>query len=176
MLVGHPALLSNIIFHCRESRRKVLRWLLESFTYLLTNLINVAHWRGIWKLCDIYILPDLPNISAAITLIVGVVALMLMLNGNSLAIRCCEVDGDSPPEEGCYSPTSYLRYLVNEVLVKRERGKIVDKRVNGMKEGSGNNALDLTKEVELVTISKGYASFEKKRNEAYMETEDVIHL
>jgi hypothetical protein len=124
--------------------------MLETFSYLLTNLINVATWRGYWLLADIYILPDRPDVSAGLTLVVGLGGLMLLLNGHSVAIRGCEMDGDALDEEGSFCPMNYLRYFVNQcrsrsVNVASAREIAVD--INGIGKGEKTGVFNIANEV-----------------------------
>jgi len=80
----------------------------------MAHIINVAVWRGIWILCDAYILPDRPDISCTITLLVGWFALTVMGCGHSLTVRGCEIDGDATDENGCMCANKYIRFFVDE--------------------------------------------------------------
>ena len=71
--------------------------MLEVSFFFVSNVVNVACWRGVWGLCDLFILPDRPDLSAALTLLLSVGVLWLMLAGNTLTVRGCEVDGDAAP-------------------------------------------------------------------------------
>lgn len=105
---------------CRRCNYLILRCLLEIIFYFLANLVNIIQWRGVWLTCNVHLLPDQLATSSAITLTVGVLGLMLLLAGNSLTVRGCELDGDSPPETGCYCPNRYIRYFLD----RRNQSKI----------------------------------------------------
>jgi Fuseless len=104
---------------CRGSA--VLRWFLEVVFFFISNLICVVHWRGIWLLLDLYVLPGLPNASAGLTHAVGVFGLWLLGAGHSVTLAGCLVDGDAPPEEGCLTKNEYVRHFV-----ERHRSRLLN--------------------------------------------------
>jgi len=90
------------------------RIVLEAILFSLANLVAVSHWRGVWMLVEIYVLPDKHNLSCALTQLVAMVVLSLMLCGQSVTSKGCDVDGDSTPLEGCLCPNKYIRYFVEK--------------------------------------------------------------
>lgn len=50
----------------------------QSNTRLLINVIGVILvWRGVWALCDHYLFPDNPTMSAIVSIIIGLVILYI---------------------------------------------------------------------------------------------------
>ena len=89
------------------------RWILETVSYFFGNFVSVLHWRGVWYLLDIYVLPDRPDASAAVTHVVGIVGLWLICAGHSVTMVGCHLDGGSENDLGCIFPNSYVRYFVD---------------------------------------------------------------
>jgi len=98
----------------RSQCSKFGRWVLESVTFFVANLIGVTHWRGIWLLLDCHFIPDNPGLSAGITHAVGMIALWLMVCGQSVTVAGCGIDGESPNEEGCLVSNYYIRLFVSD--------------------------------------------------------------
>lgn len=107
--------LFNSVYHRHASkdpaRRFLLCWLLEVVCFFFSNFVSVGLWRGVWMLCDAYVLPDRPDVGHGVILATGVVGLMVMMCGHSLAIRGCDIDGDflSDGDDVALSPNFYLR-------------------------------------------------------------------
>ena len=94
----------------------VHRWLLETVVFFVANVISVAHWRGIWTILNVYLLPESPDLSNGLTHVIGIVGLWLMLAGRSVTLSGCFIDGETdPPGDGCLVPNKYVRYFINRV-------------------------------------------------------------
>ena len=117
--------LFNSIYVLQDNQHRMSefcrRWLLEAVIFSLSNLVCVGHWRGVWMLLDIYVYPENPDTSAALTHIVGIVGLWLILAGHSVTLAGCPLDGGSELEQGCLIRNQYVRYFVD----KRQAGESV---------------------------------------------------
>src|SRR6218665_1114563 len=108
--------LFNFLF-CRYAstknarRRFLCSWLLEAVTYFFSNFVNVGLWRGTWLICDVYVLPDQPDLAHGIILAAGLLGLWVMMCGHSIAIRGCDIDGDTNGDDDavCICPNLYIR-------------------------------------------------------------------
>ena len=87
----------------------IWKWSLEAVTYLFSNIVNVALWRGVWVLFDVYVIEERQNVVCAVTSGASVSVLMLMLSSQSLNVRGCDIDGESSDEDVCICPNKYLR-------------------------------------------------------------------
>ena len=87
------------------------KWSLEVATFFVSNVVNVAVWRGVWLFCDLYALPDHLDLICGVTSICGLGILMLTLCGHSVTVRGCDIDGDSPDDTVCFCPNRYVRYF-----------------------------------------------------------------
>ena len=79
--------------------------------WLITNLASMCVWRGIWYLCDLYILPDNIRNSGVLTHTVGLGLLMTLLAGNCVIVRGCQVDGEFSEGEGVIFSLDYSSYF-----------------------------------------------------------------
>ena len=96
----------------KNSRHRFLcSWLLEAITYFFSNFVNVGLWRGTWIICDVYVLPDQPDLAHGIILAAGLIGLWVMMSGHSIAIRGCDIDGDTNGDDDavCICQNLFIR-------------------------------------------------------------------
>ena len=112
-----------------SAHREVWKWILELVTYLFSNFVNVAVWRGTWIFCESYLLPDRKDMGCGVALIVGLGVLMLMSCSQSIVVKGCDIDGDSSDELVCFCPTKYIRLITES---KIDCSEIVDDNIQDL--------------------------------------------
>ncbi|XP_070578012.1 uncharacterized protein [Ptychodera flava] len=106
LAIGYGTFLLCYLLQCpaRKTSRTLanisfpLHVLFEDVYILIVSFAVVNVWRGLWNVCDLYILSDNFIISNVITAAVGTVVLYLLLAGRCLGAVGCFVDGD--PSDG----------------------------------------------------------------------------
>ena len=84
--------------------------ILEDIMYLISNTAVIHFWRGIWDICDFYILVDNPGLSSLVTSL-SVIILQVFHVGNTVVSKGCFIDGQTETEEfGILFPNLYIRY------------------------------------------------------------------
>ena len=95
----------------------VFKVVFEQVFYILCAISPVSIWRGIWNLCDEYILPSNQSASAWLTHGVGIGLLYLFFNASSVTVLGCMIDGALPKGRGCvYDIQLLTHHLVVDKL------------------------------------------------------------
>lgn len=67
-------------FHIFRKRPTLIDLWKSRFEAFFVGAAIILFWRGIWNLADAYLLPDSPNLSALVSLTVGLLILILSRN------------------------------------------------------------------------------------------------
>jgi len=113
LCIAQPFL--NVLYLKTTSASLCRRWILETIEYFFVNLVSVVHWRGVWVLLGIYVMPDRPDAGAIMEHAVGIVGLWLMAAGHSVTLAGCLLDGGSEPEDGCLISNRYFSHFVERL-------------------------------------------------------------
>ncbi len=89
---------------------KILQILVQDGFSFIANGSAVLAWRGLWHVFTLYFIPHIKIGRLWLGHTCGLLGLMLILSGNTVLVRLCDIDGQS--EDGVTLQLDYIRYLI----------------------------------------------------------------
>lgn len=122
LLSASTQIIGNLLYRQAIKRgwHPIFKVIIEDLVIIIGNFAAIQHWRGVWVMQDVYILPEQRNLSCWITHGVGIGGLFLILAGNSVTTRGCLVTGTGSTDTGCLFENYYFRYLLSRPVVHHE--------------------------------------------------------
>ena len=130
--IQYPCSMVSRMLSKRKWICKILIVLLDDLVKIVACLGNIALWRGIWVLCDLYIWPENKEWSSWTTHGLGMAVLMLTLTSSGCALRGCALDGEPVSGRHCHLAVGYISDVARALRFTKERKQVlVSRRCEG---------------------------------------------
>ena len=121
----------KIAKNLHTSNKVLLKMIIEEAFLLVAGVLCVCHWRGVWLLQDVLLIPEHQVLSAWTSHVIGVIALTLVLGFRSMVTAGCLLDNDIMHNtETCFFDLQYIRRIKGHFirLLKTEPPKLEKRR------------------------------------------------